>query len=82
MDKTTLKARKDLTGTVKAKYEKFCRLSNKITDISNAVAILSWDQETQIPKKGNKYRAQQIATLTGISHNMFISDEFHHFKQR
>ena len=46
----------------------------RIADIGYSSAVLSWDQETYMPPKGADFRAQQLSTLAGISHEMF-SDE-------
>lgn len=51
-------------------YKKFEEKYHKIADIGYAIAVLNWDQETYIPKKGTEKRAQQIATLSGIAHEL------------
>lgn len=51
-------------------------LSSKIADINYSISLLNWDQETYMPPKGQQYRAQQIATLSGISHELSTSSEF------
>jgi carboxypeptidase Taq len=57
------------------KYSKFERLMKKIADVNYATAVLMWDQETYMPVKGDALRSQQIATLSGISHELTISNE-------
>lgn len=47
----------------------------KIADISYTIALQSWDQETYMPEKGAAFRAQQIATLSGIAHEMASTNE-------
>ena len=32
-------------------------------------SLLSWDQRTQIPEKGHRHRAAQLATMAGLVHN-------------
>ncbi len=54
-------------------YKKFKKKYQKIADVSYSIALLNWDQETYMPKKGAQKRAQQIATLAGISHKMATS---------
>ena len=56
-------------------YQRFQELMNKIADLNYAAAVLMWDQETYMPIKGEKYRSQQIATLSGLSHDLFTSKE-------
>jgi carboxypeptidase Taq len=56
-------------------FNKFLEQSNSIADINSATAILGWDQETYMPEKGAAMRSQQLATLSGIAHDQFTSDE-------
>jgi len=51
-------------------YKKFEEKYTKLADVSYAIAVLNWDQETYIPQKGSEKRAQQIATLSGMAHKM------------
>ncbi|MBL7786948.1 MAG: carboxypeptidase M32 [Chitinophagales bacterium] len=51
-------------------YHQYCEWQQKIADVHNAIAVLSWDQETYLPEKGAKHRSQQIATLSGIAHEI------------
>jgi len=48
----------------------------KIADLKYASAVLQWDQETYMPAMGAKYRGQQIASLSELSHRYFTSKEF------
>lgn len=57
-------------------YEKFKTHMRKIADLKYAASLLSWDQETYMPKAGAAFRGQQLATLAGLSHELFITDEF------
>ena len=45
----------------------------KIADIRYAIAVLQWDQETYMPAKSIRYRAQQIATLSETAHKSFTA---------
>lgn len=40
----------------------------EIVDLSQAAAVLGWDQETMMPPKGADFRATQQATLHGVIH--------------
>ncbi len=42
---------------------------------SQAYALLHWDLETYMPKKGAECRAEQMALLESLSHEKLISDE-------
>lgn len=61
---------------MKNKLEKLYSYTNKITDVNYAISVLNWDQETYMPAKGQKFRAQQIATLSGISHDLATTQEY------
>jgi len=54
-------------------YKKFQKMYSKIADIGYSIAVLNWDQETYMPPKSAEKRAQQIATLSGIVHEMATS---------
>lgn len=57
-------------------YEDYKNHCSKIADIANSIALLNWDQEVMMPKKGAKRRAQQIATLAGIHHELGTEKDF------
>lgn len=56
-------------------FQSYQEKMRQIADVGYAVAVLHWDQETYMPKKGAEHRAQQIATLAGIAHDMSTSPE-------
>jgi carboxypeptidase Taq len=56
-------------------YDEFTKLMAKVADLSFAGSVLSWDQETYMPKKGGEFRARQIATLQTMAHELFVSDQ-------
>lgn len=47
----------------------------EIVNLNNAAAVLGWDQQTYMPPGGAAARAEQLATLSKLSHEMFTSDE-------
>jgi carboxypeptidase Taq len=56
----------------------FDRLKEKlghVHDLAKAGSLLSWDQQTQMPPGGSGVRAEQLATLGRLAHELFISDE-------
>ncbi|MBN1993539.1 MAG: carboxypeptidase M32 [Anaerolineae bacterium] len=58
--------------------EKFKTLTTKLKEIQNinsAVAVLHWDQQVNMPPGGAEARAEQIATLETMAHELFIADE-------
>jgi carboxypeptidase Taq len=58
--------------------EALSQLKTRLGDIHNlemAGAVLGWDQQTYMPPGGVAARAEQLATLSKISHQMFTADE-------
>jgi carboxypeptidase Taq len=47
----------------------------RIIDLRMASSVLQWDEETYMPEKGLAARGEQIATLSSLAHELFISDE-------
>ena len=47
----------------------------EISDISRSAALLSWDQNVMMPRRGAPARAEQLATLGRIAHERFVSPE-------
>ena len=56
-------------------YAKYKASMQRIADVKHANAVLQWDQETNLPPKGARFRGQQISTLSEISHRLFSDDE-------
>lgn len=46
-----------------------------LSDIMGAAALLGWDQRTHMPANGAAVRAERLATLVSIAHDMMTSDE-------
>lgn len=63
-------------STTKELYENYKLKMQRIADVRNANAVLQWDQETYLPKKGAVIRGQQMSTLSELAHQMFTNDEF------
>lgn len=51
-------------------YHAFTEHLAKINDLNKAASVLHWDQEVNMPKKGAQQRARQLATLSGIAHEL------------
>jgi carboxypeptidase Taq len=47
----------------------------EISDLGRARALLSWDEHTHMPPAGIEPRAEQLATLARIRHELLVSDE-------
>ena len=55
-------------------YQEYKDYMVKIADVNNSIAVLSWDKEVNLPSKSAFFRSQQIATLSGISHELFTNE--------
>jgi carboxypeptidase Taq len=58
--------------------ETFERLRTRlaeIQDLRRAAAVLSWDQQTMMPLQGAAGRAEQLATIGRMAHELFVADE-------
>ena len=47
----------------------------ELVDLRNTAQLLGWDQQTMMPPRGGPARAESLATLGRISHEMFVSAE-------
>src|SRR3954454_7442994 len=47
----------------------------EIHDLSRAASLLAWDERTMMPAAGAEARAQTLATLARVRHEMFIDEE-------
>ena len=47
----------------------------EIHDLGRAASLLAWDERTMMPRAGAEARAETLATLAGVRHEMFIDDE-------
>ena len=54
-------------------YQDFVQYVQKIADVNYATALLHWDKEVNLPAESVRSRSRQLATLTGIAHQMFTS---------
>ncbi len=61
---------------MKKNYEEYVASMRKIADVNYAAGLLSWDKEVNMPPKGAAIRSQQVATLSGIAHEMFTDKKF------
>lgn len=60
---------------MKVTYQDLCKYMKEIGHMQSAIALLQWDQEVYMPKKAGKDRAQQVATLSRMSHDQFVDDQ-------
>ena len=58
--------------------EKLNQLKEKlgeVADLGHAASVLGWDQQVNMPPGGSDARGQQLATLSKIAQEKFITDE-------
>ncbi|MDO8619734.1 MAG: carboxypeptidase M32, partial [bacterium] len=52
--------------------EKLTERLREVTYLGTAIAVLQWDQEVTMPKKGADARATTTSLLAGLVHNKFL----------
>jgi carboxypeptidase Taq len=57
-------------------YEQYKDRLVRLADVQHSASVLHWDMETYMPPKGARFRGQQLATLSGIAHEMFTDPAF------
>jgi carboxypeptidase Taq len=56
-------------------FQKLLKRVQQVQDLGGAAGLLGWDQRTIMPAKGTAVRAERLATLAGLAHEIFTSDE-------
>src|SRR5690606_39411474 len=56
-------------------YVKLMERIGQVNDMLNAQSILSWDARTMMPHGGHETRSKQLATLSGLTRDLLVSDE-------
>lgn len=56
-------------------YDRLRDLTREMQLVSDAAALLGWDQEVLLPGKGVPYRAEQMAWFSGYLHERFTAPE-------
>ncbi|MCB0118152.1 MAG: carboxypeptidase M32 [Anaerolineales bacterium] len=57
------------------KLDQLKEILGEVSDLGHAGAILSWDQQVNMPPAGGEARGQQLATLGKLAQEKFTSDE-------
>lgn len=47
----------------------------QVSDLWDAAALLSWDQQVNMPAGGSEVRAHHLSTVQSLAHSRFLSDE-------
>ncbi|MFB6292498.1 MAG: carboxypeptidase M32 [Candidatus Nanohaloarchaea archaeon] len=56
-------------------YERLEEKSRKLTNLTEIIEDLHWDQEVMMPKKGVTARSQELSTISGLRHQLLVSEE-------
>jgi carboxypeptidase Taq len=57
------------------RFDELLRRLGEISDLERAGSLLGWDQETKMPPLGAPARAEQLATLTRLAHELATAPE-------
>jgi len=57
------------------KYSEYVAIMQQIADFQHAAAMLEWDQEVYMPKRGAQQRARQLSTLATAAHELATSSQ-------
>jgi carboxypeptidase Taq len=56
-------------------YEQLLDRSRKLSNLQYATMFLNWDQQVMMPEGGAPGRAQQLSTLSSVSHDLLVDEE-------
>ena len=57
-------------------YKDYVNHLQKLADLENAINVLAWDKEVNLPVQGVNFRTRQMATLTGIAYEIQTDKNF------
>jgi carboxypeptidase Taq len=60
---------------VERSYDELKLRLAEVQDLGTVAMLLAWDQRTMMPRGGAPARAEQLATVTRLAHERFISEE-------
>jgi carboxypeptidase Taq len=58
--------------------QKIQELKTRLADVvhlQQTAALLGWDQQVKMPPGGAEARAEQLALISRLAHEMFVADE-------
>jgi carboxypeptidase Taq len=56
-------------------FERLRAVLGEVEDLRRSAAVLSWDHRTVMPPRGERVRAEQLATLSRVAHERFTDPE-------
>ena len=57
-------------------YDDYLVFNSKIADLNGISSLLQWDQEVSMPNESSKGRGRQIASISGIIHELYTSNYY------
>ena len=57
-------------------YDDYLAFNSKIADLNGISSLLQWDQEVGMPNESSNGRGRQIASISGIIHELYISNYY------
>ena len=60
---------------LRSRFDELLRRLGEISDLHRVSSLLSWDQETKMPPLGASARAEQLATLARLAHELDTAPE-------
>jgi carboxypeptidase Taq len=63
------------TETDESAYDQLLERGRKLTNLQYAQMYLNWDQQVMMPEGGAPGRAQQLSTLSAVSHDLLVDDD-------
>lgn len=60
----------------KGLYNQYKEINQRAADFNHAAAVLEWDQEVYMPRKGFAFRGRQLATLAAQAHELTTSEKY------
>ena len=57
------------------KFQRLRELYGEVADLSFTMALMHWDQQTQMPPRASAARASQMATLSSLIHEKMVAPE-------
>ena len=60
---------------LRSRFDELLRRLGEVSDLARVSSLLSWDQETKMPPLGAPARAEQLATLARLAHELGTAPE-------
>jgi carboxypeptidase Taq len=65
----------DTTAAAEGAYDDLLDRVGRISNVSHAEELLSWDQQVMMPEGGTPARARQLSALSAVEHDLLTADE-------